>query len=153
MEVKDDNLFFNGSRIKDIDKDEIYNNITPFSVNDNGDAYTFSKVAITSNPNDYNLTVNGTTNITSDITIGGDIYLDDKIHVQDGELYFNNQLLSCCTYKGKILFMLYYNTINLTELETTIKTELENNNIDTTYIKFTFDSSIGVMMTLRTDIF
>ena len=64
LEVKDDNLFFNGNRIKDIDKDEIYNNITPFSVNDNGDAYTFSKVGInTSNPNDYNLTVNGTTNI------------------------------------------------------------------------------------------
>ena len=81
LEVRDDNLFFNGSRIKDIDNDEIYNNITPFSVNDNDDAYTFSKVGInTSNPNDYNLTVNGTTNITGDTTIGGDIYLDeDKI--------------------------------------------------------------------------
>ena len=155
LEVRDDNLFFNGSRIKDIDNDEIYNNITPFSVNDNDDAYTFSKVGInTSNPNDYNLTVNGTTNITGDTTIGGDIYLDeDKIHVVDGELYFNNQLLSCCTYEGKKFYLCYdYNTINLTTLEETIKTELENNNIDTTYINFTFDSSIGVNMTLRTDV-
>ena len=57
--------------------------------------------------------------LTSDITIGGDIYLDeDKIHVQDGELYFNNQLLSCCTYEGKKFYLCYdYNTINLTELE------------------------------------
>lgn len=155
IEVKDDNLFFNGNRINDIDNDEIYNNISPFSVNDNDDTYTFSKVGInTSNPNNYNLTVNGTTNITGDTTIGGDIYLDeDKIHVQDGELYFNNQLLSCCTYKGKKFYLCYdYNTINLTELENAIKTELENNNIDTTYIKFTFDSSVGVNMTLRTDV-
>lgn len=155
IEVKDNNLFFNGNRLKDIDKDEIYNNISPFSVNDNEDAYTFSKVGInTSNPNDYNLTVNGTANITSDITIGGDIYLDkDKIHVQDGELYFNNQLLSCCTYEGKKFYLCYdYNTINLTNLENEIKTKLGTNNIDTTYINFTFDSSIGVNMTLRTDI-
>lgn len=155
IEVKDDNLFFNGNRINDIDNDEIYNNISPFSVNDNDDTYTFSKVGInTSNPNNYNLTVNGTTNITGDTTFGGDIYLDeDKIHVQDGELYFNNQLLSCCTYKGKKFYLCYdYNTINLTELENAIKIELENNNIDTTYIKFTFDTSIGVNMTLRTDV-
>lgn len=155
LEVKDDNLFFNGNRIKDIDNDEIYNNISAFSVNDNGDTYTFSKVGInTSNPNDYNLTVNGTANIKNDITIGGDIYLDeDKIHVQDGELYFNNQLLSCCTYKGKKFYLCYdYNTINLNDLEEAIKTQLENNNIDTTYINFTFDSNIGVNMTLRTDV-
>jgi len=155
LEVKDDNLFFNGNRIKDIDKDEIYNNISAFSVNDNEDAYTFSKVGInTSNPNDYNLTVNGTANITSDITIGGDIYLDDdKIHVVDGELYFNNQLLSCCTYEGKKFYLCYdYNTINLTDLENEIKTQLAANNITTKYINFTFDSSIGVNMTLRTDI-
>jgi hypothetical protein len=155
LEVKDDNLFFNGNRIKDIDTDEIYNNITPFSVNDNDDTYTFSKVGInTSNPNDYNLTVNGTANITNDITIGGDIYLDeDKIHVQDGELYFNNQLLSCCTYKGKKFYLCYdYNTINFDDLENAIKLELESNNIDTTYINFSFDSSIGVNMTLRTDV-
>lgn len=155
IEVKDDNLFFNGNRINDIDNDEIYNNISPFVVNDNDDTYTFSKVGInTSNPNSYNLTVKGTTNITGDTTIGGDIYLDeDKIHVQDGELYFNNQLLSCCTYKGKKFYLCYdYNTINLTELENAIKTELDNNNIDTTYIKFTFDSSVGINMTLRTDV-
>ena len=155
IEVKDDNLFFNGNRIKDIDNDEIYNNISPFTVNDNDDAYTFSNIAInTSNPNNYNLTVNGTANITNDTTIGGDIYLDnDKIHVQDGELYFNNQLLSCCTYEGKKFYLCYdYNTINLTTLENTIKTELSNNNIDTTYINFTFDYSIGVNMTLRTDV-
>lgn len=155
LEVKDDNLFFNGSRIKDIDTDEIYNNITPFSIDDSGNAYTFSKVGInTSNPTSYNLTVDGTTNITGDTTIGGDIYLDDdKIHVQDGELYFNNQLLSCCTYEGKKFYLCFdYNTINLTTLENTIKTELENNGITTKYINFTFDSSIGVNMTLRTDI-
>lgn len=155
IEVKDSNLFFNGNRLNDIDNDEIYNNISAFSIDENENTYTFSKVGInTSNPTDYNLTVNGTTNITGNTTIGGDIYLDDdRIHVQDGELYFNNQLLSCCAYEGKKFYLCYdYNAIDLTELESAIKTELENNNIDTTYINFTFDSSIGVNMTLRTDV-
>ena len=69
------------------------NNVTPFSIDDSDNAYTFSKVGInTGNPSNYNLTVNGTTNITGDTTLEGDLYMNkDKIHVQDGELYFNNQ--------------------------------------------------------------
>jgi len=155
LNVRDDNLFFNGKRIKDIDNDEIYNNITPFSIDDNENTYTYSKLGInTSNPNDYNLTVNGTTNITGDTKIDGDIYLgDDKIHVDNNELYFNNQLLSCCTYSGRKFYLCFdYNTINISDLESEIKSVFQTNNITTKYINFTFDQNIGVNMTLRTDI-
>ena len=157
LKVRDDNLFFNGKKVTDIDKDEIYNNISAFNVDDNGNTYTFSKVGInTGNPNNFNLTVDGTTNITGDTTLNGDLYFgNDKIHVQDNELYFNNQLVSCCTYEGKRFYLCFdYPSANLTDLENEIKTQLTDLGITTTYINFTFTdvNKISVLMNLRDDI-
>jgi hypothetical protein len=155
LEVRGDELYFNGRRLKNIDNDEIYNNITPFSIDDNENAYTFSKIGInTSYPDNYNLTVDGTTNITGDLTLNSDLYLNqDKIHVVDNELYFNNQLVSCCEYEGIDFYLCYeYASIDINELDTAIKAVLTSNSIDYTYMKFTYNNIIGVNIKLRDDI-
>ena len=151
LEVINNELFFNGTRIKNIDNDEIYNNISPFSIDDNENTYTFSNISInTSNNTNYNLTVNGTANITNKLYLGIN---NDYINVNNGNLYFNNHLITTNNYKGiKIYFCFDYNTVDINELETLLIIELNSNGIDTSYMVFTFDDIITVNINIRTDI-
>lgn len=135
LKVIDNNLYFNNEKL---------NGSNIFTIDDINNTITTN----------YDFIVNGNTNINNDLSVSGNINMSDNtISVIDNNLYFNNRLISCCDYKGKYFHLCFdYNTINLLELENEIKKVLHANNINTTYIKFTFDDIIKITMNLRNDI-
>ena len=150
LDVINGELYFNGERVKDIDNDEIYNNITSWNIDENENSYTFSNIAInTSDTSTYELNVNGDTNISGDI-----ILQDNTITVIDNDLYFNNRLVTCCEYGGiQFYFQVDYDLVDLVQLETDLIAALQVLGIDTTYMTFTFISScIKVNVNIRDDI-
>ena len=150
LEVKGNELFFDNNRIKDIDNDEIYNNITSWNLDENDNTYTYSNVGInTSDTSSYTLNVNGDTNISGDIVLQ-----DNTITVIDDNLYFNNRLVSCCEYAGiQFYFQVDYDLIDIEQLEQDLIAILQGLGIDTTYITFNFVSScIRVDVNIRNDI-
>ena len=116
--------------------DEVYNNISNWSITEYGDTYTFSKVSINTVENlNFELTINGSTFIKNSIFISGPEY---RIHVKNQHLYFNDCRLDKCGDKDSVAFYLCFDFLNLNlcdfEAEIKAKILLKDSSIDFSFL-------------------
>lgn len=134
--------------------DEVYNNISNWSITEYGDTYTFSKVSINTVENlNFELTINGSTFIKNSIYISGPEY---RIHVKNQHLYFNDCRLDKCGDKDSVAFYLCFDFLNLNlcnfEAEIKAKILLKDSSIDFSFLEFEFTDIVKVMISIRDDI-
>ena len=107
----DNNLYYKDEKITNLDPEEVYNNITSWSLDSNNNTYTFSNVGInTVSNNDFQLTIKGNTLISEAIFLKNPAY---KIHVKNSHLYFNNCRLDKCDQDSITFYLCFdYNLQN-----------------------------------------
>jgi len=153
----DAKLYYNNEKISNIVSDDISIDISPWQIDSNENAYTFSKIGInTTVNNDYDLTVK------NKVLVGDSLFFDSsqyKVHVSNGHLYFNNCRLDKCdigTISETLSFYLCfeYSGLDLVTFEENIKTQINelDSTIDFTYLKFDINDIVQVTISIRDDI-
>ena len=153
----DDKLYYNNEQISHIISDDLSIDISPWQIDSNENAYTFSKIGInTTVNNNYDLTVK------NKVLVGDSLFFDSslyKVHVSNGHLYFNNCRLDKCdvgTVSETLSFYLCfdYNLLDLVTFEENIKTQIKalDSTIDFTYLKFEINDIVQVTISIRDDV-
>ncbi len=149
----DNELHYKDVKITNLDPDEIYNNISAWSLDINNNTYTYSNVGInTEVDNSFELKVHGNTLISEAIFLKNPAY---KIHVKNSHLYFNNCRLDKCDQDSITFYLCFdYNLLDLCTFDENIKREVKRLDpcIDFTYLQFFINDIVQVTISVRDDI-
>lgn len=152
--TKNDNeLYFKDIQITNIDQEEVYNNVTAWSLDVNNNTYTYSNVGInTEVDNNFELKIEGNTLISEAIFLKN---TSNKIHVKNSHLYFNNCRLDKCDQDSITFYLCFdYNLLDLCLFEENIKEAVRklDNTIDFTYLEFFVNDIVQVTISVRDDL-
>lgn len=161
LKINNDNeLYYKEIKLTNLDSEEVYNNISSWSLNDNGDTFTFGKVAINSTVNNnFELSIQGNTYI-SDSIFFKNINRSHRLYVNNNHLYFNDCRLDRCD-KDSVTFYLCFNAqfngwsaTDLCLLENEIKTKMleKDPSIDFSFLEFEFNDIVKVLISIRDDV-
>jgi hypothetical protein len=149
----DNELHYKDVKITNLDPEEIFNNISAWSIDINNNTYTYSNVGINSEvDNSYELKVGGNTLISDALFLKNSAY---KIHVKNSHLYFNNCRLDKCDQDSITFYLCFdYHLLDLCVFDEIIKEAVKKLDpcIDFTYLQFFVNDIVQVTISVRDDI-
>ena len=149
----DNELYYKDNKITNLDPEEVFNNVTSWSLDSNNNTFTYSNVGINTDVNNsFELTVKGNTLISEAIFLKNPAF---KIHVKNSHLYFNNCRLDKCDQDSITFYLCFdYNLLDLCTFEENIKREVKllDDSIDFTYLSFFINDIVQVTISVRDDV-